>query len=87
MAGDLLQFAVIIGSVRTGRIAPKVVGWLMTQLGQHRQISIDVIDLAGLSLPDSLDGGGDASVLAKRVDAADGLALGGRPIRRERGAA
>jgi NAD(P)H-dependent FMN reductase len=75
MADDRLRFAVIIGSVRTGRIAAKVAGWLMTELGQHTQISTDVIDLADLSLPDSLDGGGDASVFAKRVDAADGFII------------
>ena len=75
MADDRLQLAVIIGSVRTGRIAPKVASWLMSQLGQHKQISIDLIDLADLSLPDSLDGGGDASVLAKRLDAADGFII------------
>jgi NAD(P)H-dependent FMN reductase len=75
MADDRLQLAAIVGSVRAGRIAPIVASWLMTQLGQHEQISIDMIDLAGLSLPDSLDGGGDASGFAKRVDAADGFII------------
>ncbi len=75
MADDRLQLAVIIGSVRAGRIAPVVASWLTTQLGQHEQISIDVIDLAGLSLPDGLDGGGDAQAFAKRVDAADGFII------------
>jgi NAD(P)H-dependent FMN reductase len=73
MADDPLQIAVIVGSVRAGRIAPVVASWLMTQLAQHEQIGIEMIDLADLSLPDSLDGGGDASGFAKRVDAADGF--------------
>jgi len=75
MADDRVQLAAIVGSVRAGRVAPIVASWLMTQLGQHEQISIDMIDLAGLSLPDSLDGGGDASGFAKRIDAADGFII------------
>jgi NAD(P)H-dependent FMN reductase len=73
MADDELQLAVIIGSVRAGRIAPVVGSWLTTELGRHVGIRIDVIDLASQCLPDSLDGGGDAAVFAKRVDAADGF--------------
>jgi hypothetical protein len=42
----------------------------MTMLSQCEQFRTDVIDLADLSLPDSLDGGGDASIFAKRVDGA-----------------
>jgi NAD(P)H-dependent FMN reductase len=75
MADDRLQLAAIVGSARAGRIAPIVASWLMTQLGYHEQISVDMIDLAGLSLPDSLDGGGDASGFTKRVDAADGFII------------
>lgn len=73
MADDRLKVAVIIGSVRAGRIAPVVAGWLMTRLGQHEQISFDIIDLAELDLPDSLDGSGDAPAFTKRIDAADGF--------------
>ena len=75
MADDRLQLAVIVGSVRAGRIAPVVASWLMTQLAQQEQIGIDMIDLADLSLPDSLDGGGDASGFAKRVNAADAFII------------
>lgn len=75
MADDRLQLAVIIGSVRTGRIAPLVAAWLTTQLGQHDEISINVIDLAELHLPDSLDGSGDAPAFAKQIDAADGFVV------------
>jgi NAD(P)H-dependent FMN reductase len=71
-----LQVAVIVGSVRAGRVAPAVVGWLMPQLGEHnRDISTYVIDLADLDLPESLDGSGDAAVFAKRIDAADGFII------------
>jgi NAD(P)H-dependent FMN reductase len=73
MADDRIQLAVIVGSVRTGRISPVVASWLMTQLAQQEQIGIDIIDLADLCLPDSLDGSGDAPVFTKAIDAADGF--------------
>lgn len=75
MTACQLQVAVIIGSVRAGRVAPAVASWLMTQLSQHGELSPDVIDLAELQLPDSLDGSGDAAVFAKRVDAADAFII------------
>jgi NAD(P)H-dependent FMN reductase len=75
MTAERLRLAVIIGSVRSGRIAPAVAGWFGAQLDQHDDFSPDMIDLAGLSLPDSLDGTGDAAAFAKRVDAADGFVI------------
>jgi len=76
MTADQLQVAVIVGSVRAGRIAPAVTGWLMPQLAEHNgEISTDVIDLADLDLPQSLDGDGDAAIFAKRVGAADGFII------------
>lgn len=70
-----LQLAVIIGSVRAGRIAGAVSQWFGMQLDQHDEFSPDVIDLAGLTLPDCLDGTGDAAMFAKRVHAADGFVI------------
>lgn len=75
MAAERLHVAVIVGSVRAGRIAPAVASWVETQLDQHDGFSPDVIDLAGLTLPDSLNGAGDAAGFAKRVDAADGFVI------------
>ena len=75
MAAERLQVAVIIGSVRAGRIAPAVADWFKTQLDQHDGLSPEVIDLAGLTLPTSLDGTGDTAMFAKRVDAADGFVI------------
>jgi len=75
MAADRLQLAVIIGSVRAGRIGEAVSDWFGTQLDQHDEFSLDLIDLADLTLPDCLDGSGDAGVFAKRIDAADGVVV------------
>jgi NAD(P)H-dependent FMN reductase len=71
VSNDQFQLAIIIGSVRAGRIAPAVTGWLLSQLESHKNISIDVIDLADLQLPANLDGGGDAPAFLKRIDASD----------------
>jgi NAD(P)H-dependent FMN reductase len=75
MTADRLRLAVIIGSVRAGRIAGAVSDWFGTQLDQHDEFSPDVIDLAGLNLPDRLDGSGDAAPFAKRIGAADGFVI------------
>jgi NAD(P)H-dependent FMN reductase len=75
MANDQIQLAVIVGSVRTGRIAPVVAGWLLSQLSRHGQISTDVIDLADLDLPANLDGGSDTPVFRKRAEAADAFII------------
>lgn len=75
MTAERLQVAVIVGSVRAGRIAPAVASWVAAQLDRRDDLSLDVIDLAGLTLPDSLDGTGDADVFAKRIDAADGFVI------------
>ena len=75
MAAECLHVAVIVGSVRAGRIAPAVARWTGTQLDRHDDFSPDVIDLAGLTLPDTLDGTGDAGFFAKRIDAADGFVI------------
>jgi hypothetical protein len=41
MANNHVQLGVIIGSVRTGRIAPVAARWLLSQLGQQGEIGID----------------------------------------------
>jgi NAD(P)H-dependent FMN reductase len=75
MPAERVQVAVIIGSVRAGRIAPAVASWVETQLDRHDDLSIAVVDLADMTLPDSLDGTGDAAGFAKRVDSADAFVI------------
>jgi NAD(P)H-dependent FMN reductase len=75
MAADRIHLAVITGSVRAGRIGPAVARWVETQLDHREDFSRDMIDLVDLTLPDSLDGTGDAAGFAKRVDAADGFVI------------
>jgi NAD(P)H-dependent FMN reductase len=52
-----------------------VASWIETQLARRDDISLDIIDLADLTLPDRLDGTGDAAAFAKRADAADAFVI------------
>ena len=69
--------AVIVGSVREGRIGASVARWFVDQVdhdagaGAH----LDVIDLAALDLPDDLSGGGDTQDLAERIGRADAVVV------------
>jgi len=50
MTGNV-NLAVIVGSTREGRFAPTVSRWLIGQLRQRDDVSVDVIDLADADLP------------------------------------
>lgn len=69
------QLALIIGSVRAGRVGPTVAGWFRHQAEQHGGAQLDVIDLADLDLPADLDGGGDTAMFGKRIEAADAVVV------------
>ncbi|MDG4797620.1 NADPH-dependent FMN reductase [Micromonospora sp. WMMD1082] len=66
-----IRLAVIIGSVRAERTAPRVADWLLARLKCHADLDIDLLDLAGLDLPAAMDGTGDARVFADRIRQAD----------------
>ncbi|MDF5754075.1 NAD(P)H-dependent oxidoreductase [Spongiactinospora sp. TRM90649] len=76
-----LKTAVIIGSVREGRIAPLVTRWFVEQAATREDIEIDVIDLLEADLPDGLPGhfGGEkptqVAVLSPRIAAADAFVV------------
>ena len=75
MEDTALRLAVIIGSVRSGRVGPVVANWFLTQLKEREDFTFDVIDLAALDLPATLDGGGDTASFSDRVDAADAFVI------------
>ncbi|KQR17345.1 NADPH-dependent FMN reductase [Cellulomonas sp. Leaf334] len=70
-----LTLALIIGSVRAERFAPVVAGWARERIEAHGGFDLDVIDLADLSIPASLDGSGDTELLRRRVGAADAFVV------------
>jgi NAD(P)H-dependent FMN reductase len=68
-----LTVAVIVGSTRPNRRGDVVATWLLGQLWQRSDLTVDFIDLAELELPAVLPSGDDeaARALRARVDAAD----------------
>lgn len=70
-----IQLATVTASVRAGRFGPVVAAWFDTQLAERDDIVVDGIDLAELSLPVDLSGGGDSGVFAKRVARADAFII------------
>lgn len=49
-----LRVAVIIGTVRNGRFGPTVANWFMSQVGQHDDFDVTLVDLADYDLPTML---------------------------------
>ncbi|MBB3663062.1 MULTISPECIES: NADPH-dependent FMN reductase [Prauserella salsuginis group] len=73
--GGPLRLAVIIGSTRTGRFAPVPAAWFADEVRKHHGFDVDVVDLAGLDVPDSLDGSADTDALGERLAAADAFVV------------
>jgi NAD(P)H-dependent FMN reductase len=69
-----LELAVLIGSSRKGRIGRVVADWFVQRAGE-RELKIDVIDLAELSLPLDLQPDDAVRDLAERVGAADAVVM------------
>ena len=72
---DRLTLAVLVGSVRVGRLGPSVAGWFLDRARQRPEWSTDLIDLVDLDLPADLDGGGHTAALAARIGAADAIVV------------
>ena len=74
---DTWSLAVVIGSVRAGRIGPAVARWFVDQVRDDPRwpVELDVIDLADLHLPGDLGGGSDADAFAERIDRADAVVV------------
>ena len=72
-SSEPLTIAVIVGSTRPQRRGESVATWLLGQLWQRSDLSVDLIDLADLELPAVLPAGDDevARALRARIDAAD----------------
>jgi len=51
MSATPIRIALIIGSTREGRFGPTVAEWFTSRAAAHAGIAIEVIDLAGLEVP------------------------------------
>lgn len=70
------RVTVLIGSAREGRLAPQITRWFIDQLGQRDDMHVDVIDVAEVGLPDSLDAQAPEVVAVRpRLAAADAFVV------------
>jgi NAD(P)H-dependent FMN reductase len=72
-----LDVAVIVGSTRPDRRAPRITRWLDAQLAERDDLRVDVIDLVDIDLPAHLPADDDprAAALTKRIDDADAFVV------------
>ncbi|MBB3049948.1 NAD(P)H-dependent FMN reductase [Prauserella isguenensis] len=70
-----LRLVVIIGSTRSGRFAPVAAAWFADEVRKHHGFDVDVVDLQGMDLPDSLEGTADTEALGLRLAAADAFVV------------
>ncbi len=67
------RLLVVVGSVRVGRFGPTVGRWFVDQATTRPDLSVTVVDLADLALPNDLSGGSAAEEWTQIVDRADGI--------------
>jgi NAD(P)H-dependent FMN reductase len=75
MAEGRCQLALIVGSVRKGRMGPVVASWFLSRARARADVQVDAIDLAELNLPADLSGDGDTVTFAKRIGMADAVII------------
>jgi NAD(P)H-dependent FMN reductase len=73
---EKIRLAVVVASTRRSRRSPLIADWFVKVAGQREDVEIDVLDLAELGLPESLDGDAREVAAARpRVDAADAFVV------------
>jgi len=84
MSGNPLRLAVLVGSVRGGRLGPTVAGWFAGQAEEFGRFDVDVIDLAEVALPLAMPPYGEqpppevkaaSEALGRRLDEADAFVV------------
>lgn len=70
-----VRLAILIGSVRHGRIAPRVAQWFASVATQDSRFVTTVVDLIDLNIAPSLDGGADAAAFAGAIAKADAIVV------------
>ncbi|CAM5282789.1 NADPH-dependent FMN reductase [Streptomyces griseomycini] len=54
-ATDALHVTVVVGSNRHGRFGPVVAGWLLDRLRDRADLAVDVVDVADIDLPTTME--------------------------------
>ncbi|WP_033438473.1 NADPH-dependent FMN reductase [Saccharothrix sp. NRRL B-16314] len=76
----MIKLAIIVGSTRKGRFAPVVANWFADRAKQRADLSVDVLDLDDLDLPDRLHGFGEerapeVALVSPRLAGADAFVV------------
>lgn len=77
LTNNRIRLAIIIGSTRQGRFAPTVSGWFEAYARQRDDMTVDVIDLAEVRLPDVLvdTRSPEVTALSQRLAEADAFVV------------
>lgn len=70
-----LRIAVIIASTRTGRFGETVARWFVNRAEGDDGLTLDLIDLCDIQLPDNLEHTADVAAFTARIDAADAFVV------------
>lgn len=70
-----LNLAVIIGSVRSGRLGPKVTDWFVSEARKHSGYTVSVIDLADYDFPNDMSRNDSVNAFADQIAAADAIVV------------
>ncbi|MEU0568144.1 NAD(P)H-dependent oxidoreductase [Nonomuraea sp. NPDC005983] len=79
MPEEPLELAMIVGSVRDGRLGPTVANWIAGQARERDDWNVDVIDLAEIDLPLVLPDFGGPRPSASSTPGASSTRTGSRP--------
>lgn len=66
-----IQLAIVVGSVRVGRVGPTVAAWIRKVAAERSSIEVVEVDLADFELPDTLVPGDDAERFTRTIGACD----------------
>jgi NAD(P)H-dependent FMN reductase len=69
------RLAIVVGSVRDGRVGPVVADWFTAIAGADPRCQVDLLDLADFDLPATLDGSGDTKAFTAAIGAADAVVV------------
>lgn len=75
MSNDEVRVEVLIGSVREGRIGPRVAEWIVDRLRVHPTFECGVIDLVDAALPVDLTASPETEEFRRRIDRADAFVV------------
>ena len=66
-----IQLAIVVGSVRAGRVGPTVAAWVRSIAAERTTFRVVDVDLADFALPNSLAPNDDAERFSRTIGAAD----------------